>query len=179
MLTLPTAPNEAPSAQTWAGKNVVLQGSNSAQMTGVSGMIPPQTIIHGPASGPVIRIGADDTGAGRLQIHGRVRLENLGLIGQEVALTVTNAAGIYVRNCGFRAKRNTSSPDNAAVIISNAFEVFFEHSSFQGPAEWKLGEVRKPSLLLRGTAGGPHPPLCTNWFFRFSTCSWGPGAILL
>ena len=107
----------------------MLQGSNSAQMTGVSGMIPPQTIIHGPTSGPVIRIGADDTGAGRLQIHGRVRLENLGLIGQEVALTVTNAAGIYVRNCGFRAKRNTSSPDNAAVIISNAFEVFFEVSA--------------------------------------------------
>eukprot|EP01050_Picozoa_sp_SAG11_P032711 SAG11_NODE_10763_length_807_cov_1.063559_2_plen_154_part_01 len=44
--------------QTWAGKYVVLQGSNSPQGGGsVAGMIPPQTVIRGPASGPAIRIG--------------------------------------------------------------------------------------------------------------------------
>ena len=59
---------------------------------------------------------------------------------QEVALTVTNAAGIYVRNCGFRAKLNTSSPDNAAVVISNAFEVFFEVTT--GPTEAVLSVRR-------------------------------------
>ena len=77
------------------------------------------------------------------------------------------------------------SPDNAAVIITNAFVYYFEHCSFQGPlmaadaaAPWQPGAAdRKPSLLIRADQGGPHPPLRNNWIARFSNCEWGPGAI--
>jgi hypothetical protein len=100
------------------GKGVVLRGSNSPR-TGVNAAgvkmppdvsftLVPQTIISGPVEGPAFRIGAADTGASKLRIHGEVRMENLGIRGTEVAVTAFNAANLRFINCGFAAHHNTS-----------------------------------------------------------------------
>ena len=100
------------------GKGVVLRGSDSPRTVAnaagvkmppdVSFTMVPQTKISGPAQGPAFRIGAADTGAGRLEIHGHVRMENLDIHGNHVALTAYNAANLRFVNCGFAAHHNAS-----------------------------------------------------------------------
>ena len=86
-----------------------------------------------------------------------------------------SAADIIFENVGVEAKFNTSSPDNAAIVITDVFSLYFRECAFVNPTG---SGGTKPSVILRGFDGGAakvHPITKTNWLLRFTWCSWWYG----
>jgi hypothetical protein len=172
------------------GDGVVLRGSNSpssgktkaGQAGGsvVTGSYRPQTrlsncggtmsVAQCAAAPPVIQIGGINSKM--LELGGKgMRLQDLSVVGGQTGIMVLSSADIVFDNVGIEAKFNTSSPDNAAIVIADIFSLFFSQCSFVNPA--KSGGS-KPSMILRGLAPQPpaHSITKTNWGLHFRSCSW-------
>ena len=181
------------------GIGVVLQGSNSPTSgktaTGraggsiVTGSFHPQTrlsncggamtVAQCSESPPVIQIGAFNKKV--LEVGGKgTRLRDLSVVGGQTGILVLSSANIVFQNVGVEAKFNTSSPDNAAMVITDVFSLYFHGCSFVNPTK---SAGAKPSLILRGQDTQPsstdprpvHPITKTIWNMRFVACGWWYG----
>eukprot|EP01052_Picozoa_sp_SAG31_P008739 SAG31_NODE_446_length_15587_cov_29.651989_2_plen_1247_part_00 len=181
------------------GIGVVLQGSNSPTSgktaTGragggiVTGSFRPQTrlsncggamtVAQCSESPPVIQIGAFNKKV--LEVGGKgTRLRDLSVVGGQTGILVLSSANIVFQNVGVEAKFNTSSPDNAAMVITDVFSLYFHGCSFVNPTK---SAGAKPSLILRGLDTQPssadprpvHPITKTIWNMRFVACGWWYG----